>query len=267
MNGRCGSILGALFAVLFVALAGYASASERLVYRVGAGDTLKVEVFGEPTLTREVRVAPACTVELQLVGSVPVCDATTSEIAERIRDAYADGYLREPRVFVEVSVYGSQRVEVKGAVRKPGVYVLEGITTLSEIISTAGGPDSPSVFRVTVSGAGESQTYDLAQIDLAPEQVFVRAGQVVNLLPALTVGVFGEVRTGGRVPYQRGLTVTEALGFAGGPRETAGLGRSYILRADTGERERVNIRRIQRGRAEDVELRPDDQLVIRRSIL
>jgi len=262
---RCwAAVLVAIFAVLGGASA---QAVDALTYRVGAGDTLKIEVYGEPTLSREVRVTPACTVELHLVGAVPVCQATILEVADRIRDRYADDYLKEPAVFVDVAAYGSQRVEVKGAIRKPGIYVLEGVTTLSEIISTAGGPDSPSVFRVTVSGSGESQDYDLSKLDRAPERVLVKAGQVVDLHPALTVGVFGEVRKGGRVPYQRGLTATEALGLAGGASDTAGLARSYILRSESGQRERVNIRRIQRGRAQDVELLPDDQLVIRRSIL
>lgn len=237
------------------------------VYRVGAGDTLKVEVFGEPTLSREVRVTPTCSVDLQLIGPVPVCGSSAPEIAERVRVLYSDGYLRQPSVFVDVSAYGSQRVEVKGAIKKPGIYVLEGVTTLSELITIAGGPDSPSVFRVTLSGTGETLDYDLSVIDRRPERVIVAAGQVVNLHPPLTVSVFGEVRSGGQLPYIPGLTVTEALGLAGGPTEVAGLGRSYVLRAGDGVRERVNIRRIQRGRASDVALRPDDQLVIRRSIL
>jgi polysaccharide biosynthesis/export protein len=236
-------------------------------YRVGAGDTLKIEVYGEPSLTRDVRVSPTCAVDLQLIGPVLVCGATTPEIAERIRQGYADGYLREPSVFVDVAVYGSQRVEVKGAIKKPGIYVLEGVTSLSELITIAGGPDSPSVFRVTVSGSGETLTFDLSELDRRPERVVVAAGHVVNLHPPLTVSVFGEVRSGGQLPYIPGLTVTDALGLAGGPTDVAGLARSYVLRAEDGVRERVNIRRIQRGRAPDVKLRPDDQLVIRRSVL
>jgi polysaccharide export outer membrane protein len=243
------------------------ASADELVYRVGAGDTLKIEVYGEPSMSREVRVTPTCRVEVQLIGQVPVCGSGTTEIAERIRARLADGFLRQPTVFVDVSEYGSQRVEVKGAVKKPGVYVLEGITTLSELISTAGGPDSASVFRVTLTSRGSNQDLDLSEIDQRPERVFVQAGDVVNLHPALTVSVFGEVRLAGVVPYRQGLTATEALGLAGGARETAGLGRSYLLRAKDGTRERVNIRRIQRGRAPDVELRPDDQLVIRKSLL
>ncbi len=253
--------------VLAALLGASVAHAEDPAYRVGAGDTLKVEVYGEPTLSREVRVTPSCAIEVQLIGAVPVCGATTVEVAERVRARLADGFLREPTVFVDVAVYGSQRVEVKGAVKKPGIYVLEGSTTLSELITMAGGPESASVFRVTLSGGGASQDYDLSQLDRAPEKVTVAAGQVVDVHPALTVSVFGEVTRGGQVPYTPGLTVTEALGLAGGANEVAGLSRSYVLRADGGVRERVNIRKIQRAKIPDVALRPDDQLVIRRSLL
>lgn len=236
-------------------------------YRIGAGDTLQVQVYGEPELTRQVRVTPACRIELQLIGQVPVCGIPAAEVAERIRSRLADGFIRQPTVFVDVAEFGSQRVEVKGAVKKPGVYVLEGVTSLSELITTAGGPSSPSVVRVTVSGDDGDVLYDLSDIDRRSQRVVVRAGQVVDLHPALSVSVFGEVRDGGQVPYTPGLTVTEALGLAGGASDVAGLGRAYILRAETGERERVNIRRIQRAKIPDVELRPDDQLVIRKSLL
>ncbi|TVQ87357.1 MAG: hypothetical protein EA397_18750 [Deltaproteobacteria bacterium] len=249
------------------AAASSSQAMRAKIYLVGAGDTLKIEVYGQPTLSREVRVTPSCKVEVQLIGQVPVCRASTTEIAERIRTRLADGYLRSPTVFVDVSEYGSQRVEVKGAVRQPGVYTLEGVTTLSEAITMAGGPESQSVYRVTVSGEGERADYDLAEIDLSPEKVYLHAGQVVNVHPGLNVSVFGEVRDAGPVPYRQGLTVTEALGLAGGATETAGLGRAYIRRAEGEGRERVNIRRIQRGSAPDPVLRPGDQLVIRRSLL
>ena len=79
------------------------------------------------------------------------------------------------------------------------------------------------------------------------------------------VQVFGHVKTSGPVAFHPGLTVTEALGLAGGATELAGLGRAYIRRAN-GDRERVNIRRVQLGKDPDPKLEPDDQLVIRRSI-
>ncbi len=236
------------------------------VYRLGAGDTLDIDVYGEPTLSREVAIPASCRVQMPLVGGIEVCDITAEQAAERIRARYADGYLVEPAVFVDVAAYGSQRVEVKGAVKSPGVHLLTGPTTLSEIITRAGGPESPNVIRVEhVTDAGK-RTYDLTELDAREDPVWVRAGETVNLLPPVTVQVFGEVEEAGPVAYEAGMTVTEALGLAGGATQFAGLGRAYILRSDGQTRERVNIRRIQQGKDPDPALEPNDQLVVRKSI-
>jgi len=234
-------------------------------YTLGAGDTITIKVYGEDDLSRETVITATCRVEVPLIGSVPVCGRTTQEVGQTIQSRLADGFLREPNVFVDVSEYGSQKVEVKGAVKKPGVYVLTGPTTLSEAVTLAGGPDSPNVISVHRISSDETEQYELSGLDAREAPVWVAPGDVVVLQPPATVQVFGQVKSSGPVAYHPGLTVTEALGLAGGATEMAGLGRAYVRRAD-GSQERVNIRRIQRGKDEDVVLSPDDQLVIRRSI-
>jgi polysaccharide export outer membrane protein len=242
------------------------SPTPTLDYRVGVGDKLAVSVFGEPDLSKEHKVTSICSVEVALLGPVPVCGQTPSQIAEDLKRRLGDGYLVNPQVSVSVSEYGSQKAEVKGAVREPGLHVLEGPTTLSELITMAGGPISASVIRVQVATSVGVQEYDLDQLDAGSNPVWVEPGSTVILLPPLTVQVFGEVKTPGAVDYRPGLTVTEALGLAGGPSELAGLGRAYVVRAAGGVRERVHIRKIQLGMLPDLVLLPDDRLVVRRSI-
>lgn len=233
-------------------------------YRLGAGDTITIKVYGEDDLSRDASITAACKIEVPLIGGVEVCGKTTDQVGETIRRRLADGFLREPNVFVGVSTYGSQKVEVKGNVKKPGVYVLTGPTTLSAAVTLAGGPESPNVIRVRLVSDDGTVEHSLDQMS-STSPVWVEPGDVVELLPPVTVQVFGQVEESGPVAYEPGMTVTQALGLAGGATELAGLGRAYIRRAD-GSQERVNIRRIQLGKDEDVVLQPDDQLVIRRSI-
>ena len=235
-------------------------------YQLGAGDTLKIEVYGEDGLSREAKITSSCKVEVQLIGAVDVCGRTRAEVATEIQTRLADGYLQQPTVFVDVSEYGSQRIEIKGAVKTPGVRVLEGPTSLSEAITLAGGPDSPNVMRVQLVTDQGAIEYDIESLSNSRDPVWVQPGNTVILLPPVTVQVFGEVKTSGPVAYQAGMTVTEALGLAGGTTELAGLNRAYVLRADGKTQVRVNIRRIQRGQDADVLLQPNDQLVVRRSI-
>jgi polysaccharide export outer membrane protein len=252
--------------MLLASVAQAAEAAPASTYKLGAGDTVRIEVYGEEDLTRDIKVTSSCRVEVQLIGAVEVCGLGTDEVAEAIRARLADGFLQNPTVFVDVAAYGSQRAEVKGAVREPGVHMLEGPTTLSELITMAGGPDSPNVMRVQLVTDKGAIEYALADLNAKVEPVWVQPGQTVILLPPVTVQVFGEVTTAGPVAFRPGMTVTEALGLAGGATDLAGLGRAYVLRADGQTQVRVNIRRIQLGRDPDVALEPNDQLVIRKSI-
>ncbi|MFT7519194.1 MAG: polysaccharide export outer membrane protein [Kiritimatiellia bacterium] len=257
----------ALVALIILALPGSSFASsEGDNYKLGAGDTVKIEVYGEEGLSREARITSSCRVEVQLIGAIEVCGRTRGQVATDIRDRLAAGYLQQPTVFVDVSEYGSQRIEIKGAVKKPGVRVLEGPTSLSEAITLAGGPDSPNVMRVQLITEQGAIEYSVADISNSKDPVWVQPGNTVILLPPVTVQVFGEVKTSGPVAYNSGMSVTEALGLAGGTTDLAGLNRAYVLRADGKTQVRINIRRIQRGQDADVLLQPNDQLVIRRSI-
>ena len=78
------------------------------------------------------------------------------------------------------------------------------------------------------------------------------------------VYVGGEVKTEGQVPYQEGLTVSQAISLAGGPGEYAAIRRVFVL-TKSGERTVVNLVRVREGRAEDPVLHPDDRVTIRRS--
>jgi polysaccharide export outer membrane protein len=251
---------------LFTILIMWASASSPVaaedVYRLGSGDSIRVQVYGHPDMGREMAIPERCAVDLPFVGAVPVCGRSTAQAASDIRARLADGYLVNPEVVVDLVEYGSQRVVVKGAVKTPGVQVLRGLTSLSEVIASAGGPSEENVFEVVVLGEDNAtKTYLLSELDRA---VGVKSGDTVILNHGLFVFVHGEVEKEGAVPFRSGLTVTQALSFAGGMTEYAGR-KVRIVRAN-GEKVRVNISRIHRGLEADYVMEPADKLIIQRSL-
>lgn len=237
------------------------------VYKLGAGDVVRVQVYGHPDMGREVTIPTRCNVELPFVGAVPVCGTTTGEAAVRIQERLADGYLVNPEVIVDLIDFGSQRVVVKGAVKRPGVQVLKGTTTLSEVVAAAGGPSESNVFEVVLlKEDNTTRSYLLNELDSLTDLVEVHAGDTVILNHGLFVYVHGEVKQEGAVPFRKGLTVTQALGFAGGMTEYASGRRVRIVKAN-GEKVRVNINRIHRGLEADYVMDPTDRLIIQRSFL
>lgn len=119
-----------------------ASAGENDDYVIQSSDLLKVQIFQEDDLTREVRVTQGYAIALPLIGVVDVKNLTIRQAEEKIRGLYYDGeFLANPQVNVGVVEYAKRTVSVLGAVNNPGAisFPLEEGMTIVEAITRAGG--------------------------------------------------------------------------------------------------------------------------------
>ena len=128
------ALLLACFAVL-QATRGYAA--ESLAYKLGAGDKLRVTVFGEKDLSGNFDVNDQGIVALPLIGPVALGGKTINEAEALITQKYGKNYLVNPRVTVEVLNY--RPFYILGEVQKPGSYpYVSGLTVLNAV-ALAGG--------------------------------------------------------------------------------------------------------------------------------
>jgi len=242
-------------------------------YRVGPGDKVRVRVYGEDRITGEYLIGAGGGLDLPWIGRVDVGGATTDEIAQRVRERYADGYLVDPDVVVEVSIFASRPVKVLGSVSRSGTYFLKGPTDVIGIIAEAGGVREEGglgTYEVQISrprlGSVEPITVSLDRLmHLGESNLPLEAGDVVHVTCGKVVFVSGQVLKPGAVPWKEGLTVTQALAAAGGAARTANLRKVVLLRGE--QRITVSIHDIVKGRQPDVEIRSDDQLLIGESPL
>lgn len=106
-------------------------------YTLAAGDRLRVIVFGQDSLSNTYSVDGAGRIAMPLIGSVPVqgLDATSveHEIAARLRN----GYVREPKVAVEVEAF--RPFFVLGEVTTAGQYPFVDGMTAQTAVAIAGG--------------------------------------------------------------------------------------------------------------------------------
>jgi len=128
------------------------TASKGVAYKIGAQDILDVSVFKVPELSKSVQVADIGTINLPLIGEVPVAGKTAQEVERDLTSRLGAKYLQNPQVTVYVKEHNSQSMTVEGAVKKPGVYPIKGKTSLLQSLALAGGlePNSDStvvVFR------------------------------------------------------------------------------------------------------------------------
>ena len=106
-------------------------------YYIGIGDLLQIEVYGEPDLTKEVRVLTDGSISFPLLGSSKAAGLTVSELENDIRTRLGEKYLVNPQVTVFVKEFS--RVFVFGEVKNPGSFPLSGKMTVFEAITLAGG--------------------------------------------------------------------------------------------------------------------------------
>ena len=125
-------------------------------YRLGAGDKVKVTTFGEESLTGEFNVSGSGMVALPLVGEVKAQGLTTTELQQSIETALKDGYLREPRVSVQVLTY--RPFYILGEVNKPGEYpYTNGLTVLNAVATANGFTYRANSRRVRIRRVGETE--------------------------------------------------------------------------------------------------------------
>lgn len=138
-------------------------------YRLGARDVLEIEVYQMPELTRRVRVNSKGMISLPLLGPIKAVGKSTSELEDEITKMLADDFLQDPQVTVFVAEYTSQQITVEGAVNSPGIYPLNGKTSLLQAIVRAGGvseyanPRGIIIFRV-IDGQRMAAVFDLREI-------------------------------------------------------------------------------------------------------
>jgi polysaccharide export outer membrane protein len=110
---------------------------EVAAYRLGAGDKIRVITFGEDSLTGEFQVAGSGKVSFPLIGEVQAAGLTVPEFQRGVESALKEGYLKEPRVSVEVLNY--RPFYILGEVNKPGEYPYTNGLTVMNAVATAEG--------------------------------------------------------------------------------------------------------------------------------
>ncbi len=148
------------------------------IYRLGLGDKVRINVFGEPSLSGEFQVSGNGAVTMPLVGDVPAVGKTARELEAALIEHYAAGYLKDPKIAVEV--YDFRPYFVLGEVAKPGRYPAADSATLLGAIATAGGftyRANRKHIMLRHSGEATEQSVDAnADIHIQPGDV-IRVGE------------------------------------------------------------------------------------------
>jgi polysaccharide export outer membrane protein len=279
-------------------------------YRIGPGDLIEVSVFewelrGE-TRTASFRVAESGIISLPVVGNIEVGGLTVAQVREHIeKELKSGGYIKAPRVTVNVVEFRSKKVAVVGAVNDPGVYVLhENATSLLDVLSLAGGvgDEAGQVAHVTLGEksmngqneaegspsepgrpAGESakekrdtsneqvvsvDLYQLLETGDMQLNMVLQDGDTVYVPKAKSISVLGYVEQPGSFPLSKPVRVLDAIAMANGIIEEKASPKACILKRNAADGEKtiaLDLTRIARGKDPNQYLQPYDVIVVRQT--
>lgn len=145
------------------------STSLERTYRLGVGDKLRLTVFGEDNISGTYEINALGQVAVPLVGEVQASGMPIGGFRDRLAQRLADGFLKNPRVTVEVLNY--RPIYVHGEVKQGGEFAYKNGLKLRDAIALAGGYTyraNESYVVIVREGEGEGQVRTSGNVAVLP---------------------------------------------------------------------------------------------------
>lgn len=235
---------------------------------LGAGDALKISVFGNPDLSLDTKISEAGNITFPLIGDVAISGLSSADAEKKISGLLTGGgFLRKAEVNIMVTELQSQQVSVLGQVLRPGRYPINGARSVTDMLAIAGGVgpeggDTATVVR-TRDGKTNKQVINLVEMIQSSDMhtnLDLMNGDMVYVDRAPKFYIYGEVQHPGGYRLERNMSVTQALSIGGGltPRGTE-RGLRIKRRDSSGTVQMIDVK-------SGVELQPDDVVYVKESM-
>ncbi len=108
-------------------------------YKLSPSDVIEIIIQDAPELSGNFQISSSGNIPMYYLGALKVEGQTPDEVSKMIADGLKGRYLKDPKVFVSVKQYNSRTFFIQGAVKSPGVYIIQGRPSLFKLITIAGG--------------------------------------------------------------------------------------------------------------------------------
>ena len=249
-------------------------------YRIGPGDVLDIRILNRPTLSRDaVRVEGNGVIRMPLIDEeIQAACKTEGELAKEIAEKYTKFY-RKPQVDVFIKEYHSRQVAVIGAVNEQSRFELQRRVRLLDLLTYAKGTSPKAGQTINIVHAPRVQgcqkegdtaddaafsSYKLSETLQGDPRAnpYIEAGDIITVPEANLVYVVGNVYTPLTIPLKEPITLSRAVAMAGGVKQDSKKDKVRIVRQEPGAATSkeivVDLSAIEKKRAEDVALMPND---------
>jgi polysaccharide biosynthesis/export protein len=212
-----------------------APAPENLI--VGAGDELRIRIWGQVNFSANLRVSREGEIYLPKVGAIHVAGLPLAAVQDHLRQAL-DRIYRNYEISVDMGAIHSIQIYLTGEARRPGEYTVSALSTLVDAVFASGGPAGAGSMRhIQLKRDGKILTdFDLYTLLVNGDKtgdIELQPGDVLYIPPAgPQIALLGSVR-------QPGIYELRGVGSLASMIEAAG-GRTAMA-----ESARISIDRIE----------------------
>ena len=213
-------------------------------YRLGPGDTMNVQLYGQQSQTYSLPVGRDGTISFPELGPINVggmgFGAARTLLEGRVKKQMIGTQAR-----VSLSDLRSARVLVLGDAERPGSYVVSGLATATSALFASGGVKPiGSLRKIEIRRDGnlvrKLDLYDVLLKGNTEDDVRLQTGDVVFVPPVgPTVGIDGAVRRPAIYELTKEKTAGELIALAGGLNSAADDGSVTLERIEHGHDRRM----------------------------
>ncbi len=256
-------------------------------YRIGPGDVLDIRILNRPNLSRDaIRVEGNGMIRMPLIDTeIQAACQTEGELAKEIATRYMKFY-RNPQVDVFIKGYHSRQVAIIGAVNDQSRFELQRRVRLLELLTYAKGPSPKAGQTINIVHSTQASlckkpgseniaeafsSYKLSETLQGNPRAnpYLEPGDIVTLPEADQVYVVGNVFTPLTIPLKEPITLSRAIAMAGGVRQDTKRDKIKVVRQEPGSATKkeliVDLSAIEKKRAEDIALLPNDIIEVQTS--
>jgi protein involved in polysaccharide export with SLBB domain len=238
------------------------------IYKVSSNDVLDVRLAGIETRESTLfTVSPEGNLDYPLANEpIPVTGLTPEEIGPRIASKIK--IYEKAKVSVSVREFASHFVIVTGAVASPGSKSLRRESVPLYVLLSEAEPRSDAISATIIRRGRPSFEVNLGSQDALA--TLVSSGDVIKVnTPAVKAVAFfyisGEINSPGQKDFYEGMTLSQAILVAGGPKSGGvHLARVFHRMADRRLTSvEYDLTLIDQGKSSDPELRAGDRIELR----
>lgn len=229
------------------------------------GDLIAVHVYPTSDYSPVVRVSLDGSIQLPLIGSIPVQGLTIPEAEKLISDKLiAAGMYRNPQITLQLTESPNQVATVVGELH--AAVPIVGQNRLLDVLTAAGGLPAVASRVITIHRLGVEQpiVVDLGSDPMTSQKsdIPIFAGDTIVVARAGVVYLLGAFKNVGAIPIQQSspLTLIKAASLAGGQGFEGKMDDLRLIRTVGNNRTvmRLDIKRVINGKDPDPVLQADD---------